>query len=380
MAALTGGDVAVVGGGLVGLSVAFRLAERGATVRVFERGEPGRGASWAGAGMLAPHSERIEDEELVGLCVQSLNAYPDFVARIAAAGELEVDLNLDGIIETAYDARALEALEELARDFATRGVPCDILDRRRTLIAEPSLGHHVAGGLLIHGQGYVDNRRLGRALLAACRKHGVVIHAAAGNVVVECDARRALGVRSELGFAPASVVINAAGAWAGEVAGIPPEARPEVRPVKGQMLALAAPAGFLRRPTWVPGAYLVPRPDGRLLIGATVEDVGFDERVTAGAVAALLSAALRAAPTLGSFTITETWSGLRPATPDGRPWIGPTELDGLIDATGHYRNGILLAPITADLIASFVETGNDEPLRAWSPLRTAGGERRTVHA
>jgi glycine oxidase len=146
------------------------------------------------------------------------------------------------------------------------------------------------------------------------------------------------------------------------------------------MLALAAPAGFLRRATWVPGAYLVPRSDGRLLVGATVEDAGFDERVTAGAIHALLHAALAAAPALGAFTVTETWAGLRPGSPDGRPFIGPTGIDGLILATGHYRNGILLAPETADLIASFVESGDAAPLRAFSPLRMAEGASRIMQA
>ncbi|HUN29805.1 MAG TPA: FAD-dependent oxidoreductase, partial [Alphaproteobacteria bacterium] len=138
--------------------------------------------------------------------------------------------------------------------------------------------------------------------------------------------------------------------------------------------------GFLRRATWVPGAYLVPRDDGRLLVGASVEHAGFDERVTAGAIHALLDAALAAAPSLGSFTVTETWAGLRPGTPDGRPFIGPTPIDGLILATGHYRNGILLAPATAELIASFVESGDAIPLQAFSPLRMSASASRTIPA
>jgi len=197
---------------------------------------------------------------------------------------------------------------------------------------------------------------------------------------VECDSRRVLGVRSELGFASASVVINAAGAWAAKVPGLPESARPPVKPIKGQMLALAAPVGFLRRATWVPGAYLVPRGDGRLLVGATVEDAGFDERVTASAVHALLEAALAAAPSLGAFSVTESWAGLRPGTPDGRPFIGPTTIEGLLLATGHYRNGILLAPETAQMIASFVETGDAIALQAFSPLRMAGSPGRIIHA
>ncbi len=380
MANTLDGDVAVVGAGLIGLSVAFELAQRGATVRVFDRGEPGRGASWAGAGMLAPYSEHIEDEALLALCRRSLGLYPDFIRRVASAGGIAVDLPLDGIVEAAFDVQQLESLSNLGGSLAARGAVCELLDRRAVLMAEPALGKHVVGGLLIHGQGYLDNRRLGRALLAACEALDVTVHAPVGGLAVESDGRRVLGVRSEYGFASATRLVNAAGAWAGELAGVPAAALPPVKPVKGQMLALAAPMGFLRRPTWVPGAYLVPRLDGRLLVGATVEEAGFDERVTAGAISALLGAALRAAPALGSFTVTETWSGFRPGTPDGRPFIGPTAIDGLIDATGHYRNGILLAPATADAIASFVESGNDEPLRAWSPLRMLEPQSRTTHA
>ena len=375
-----GGDVIVVGGGLIGLSIAFELAQRGATVRLYDRAEPGHGASWAGAGMLAPYAEHIDDEAMLEFCRTSLERYPAFVQRIGEAGGLHVDVSLDGIIEAAFDAQQLAAFETFARELRTRGVSCELLDRRASLIAEPALGKHVAGALLVAGQGYVDNRRLGRALLAAVQARGVTVHAPVRDVVIECDQRRVRGVRSELGFAAAAVVINAAGAWAANVPGLPETARPPVKPVKGQMLALAAPARFLRRATWVPGAYLVPRGDGRLLVGATVEDAGFDERVTASAIHALLHAALAAAPSLGAFTVTETWAGLRPGSPDGRPFIGPTGIDGLILATGHYRNGILLAPGTADMVASFVESGDAAPLHAFSPLRMAGSAGRIIHA
>jgi glycine oxidase len=373
-----GGDVAIVGAGLIGLGIAFELAQRGAVVRVFDRGEPGRGASWAGAGMLAPYAERIEDAAMLALCRASLDAYPAFVKGVADASGIAVDVVADGIVEAAFDQARLHALEEHQRVLARAGIASDLLDRRGAMVAEPALGKHVTGALLTAGQGYVDNRRLGRALLAACRARGVTVHAPVADVVIECDERRVLGVRSQRGFAPAAVVVNAAGAWAGEVPGVPLAARPPVTPVKGQMLALAAPAGFLRRTTWVPGAYLVPRVDGRLLIGATVERAGFDERVTANAIHQLLHAALDAAPSLGAFSVTETWAGLRPGSPDGRPFIGPTALDGLVIASGHYRNGILLTPITAELVASFVASGDVSTLEPWLPLRMNAAAQRTA--
>ncbi len=359
------GDVVVVGAGLIGLAIAFELAERGGSVRVYERGEPARAASWAGAGMLAPYTERISDEALLALCASSLTEYPNFVARVAAAGGIDAHLRLDGVLYAAFDHAGLDALERDARALRGRGVDCEMLDRRSALAGEPWLGAALAGALLKRGEGHVDNRRLGRALAAACAARGARIEQTSG-IAVECDARRVLGVRTDRGFVGARVVVNACGAWAARLDGVPPSCVPRVEPIKGQMIALAVPAGFVRRATWVPGAYLVPREDGRLLVGATVESAGFDERVTAEGIHGLLHATLAAAPALASFSVTESWAGLRPATPDGLPYLGTTAIDGLILATGHYRNGILLAPATARSIADVIETGRSAGLEAFS--------------
>jgi glycine oxidase len=364
-----GADVVVIGGGLIGLATALELARRGAAVRVLERGEPGRAASWAGAGMLAPYTERVEDEELLALCARSLALYPELTQRVLDATGLDVELRLDGILHAAFDEAALQALGAHAASLAQRGIAHEVLDRHSAVLAEPGLAGSVLGALVVSGEGQVDNRRLGRALSAACSAAGVPIVPDARDVRVECDGRRVLGVRSHLGFTPSSHVVIAAGAWSASVPGVPAEALPPVEPVKGQMLALAMPRGFLRRTTWVPGAYLVPRSDGRLLVGATMEQAGFDTRVTAGGVRRLLDAALTAMPALRHFALTETWAGLRPGSPDGRPFIGPAGLDGLLLATGHARNGILLAPVTAVAIADFIESGEAAPLAPWSLLR-----------
>ncbi len=350
-----GGDVAIIGAGLIGLATAFELSERGAVVRVYERGEPGRAASWAGAGMLAPYTEGIEDESLLSLCASSLALYPAFVDRVREASRVDPHLRLDGIVNAAFDDEQLDRLRAHSRELRQRVVPFELLDRSETLALEPALGKHVVGALLVRDEGYVDNRRLGRALVAACESRGVSFVRDAREVSVECDERRVRGIRSNRGFASASYVVNAAGAWAAQLPGIPEYCVPQVEPVKGQMLALAIPNGFVKRTTWVPGAYLVPREDGRLLIGATVEHAGFDERVTANGIRTLLDAALSAAPALANFALTETWAGLRPGTPHGLPYIGPTALEGLLLATGHYRNGILLTPVTARAIADIVE-------------------------
>jgi glycine oxidase len=366
----TGGDVAVVGAGIIGLAIAFELAERGATVRVYDRAEPARAASWAAAGMLAPYTEDAGDEVMLALCAASLAEYPAFVERVRAASGTDPRLHLDGVVHAAFDEESLARLGERAAALRLRGVDCETLGREQTLAAEPWLGTAVTGALAVSGEGHIDNRRLGRALAAAAAARGAIV-ARVTHLSVECDARRVLGVRSNLGFTPAAIVINAAGAWAGSVAGIPASSLPPVEPVKGQMFALEAPLDFVRRPTWVPGAYLVPRDDGRLLVGATVEPgAGSDVRATAAGIHALLHAVLAAAPALGGFTLSETWAGLRPGTIDGRPFIGPADVNGLYVAGGHFRNGILLAPITAALIAQFVSGGAaPEGLAAFSPAR-----------
>jgi glycine oxidase len=354
------GDVIVVGAGLIGLAIAFELAERGAAVRIYDRNEPGRAASWAGAGMLAPHTEDVEDEAMLTLGVASLAQYPTFIERVRSASGLDPRLRLDGIVHVAYDGPQLERLARLARRLNERSVAFDLLDRSSLVACEPWLGADVVGGLCIRGEGEVDNRRLGRALAAACIARGVTI-AHVSSVAVECDERRALGVRTDVGFTAARAVVNACGAWAGQLAGVPPACVPPVEPIKGQMLALSAPIGFVRRPTWLPGAYLVPRDDGRLLVGATVERAGFDTSVTAEGIHGILHGALAGAPSLAGFAVSESWAGLRPGTPDGRPFLGLTPVQGLLLATGHYRNGILLAPATARSIADLLESkGADE--------------------
>jgi glycine oxidase len=350
-----GGDVAILGAGLIGLALAFVLAERGSTVRVFDPGQPAKAASWAGAGMLAPLTEGIEDAAMQTLCEASLAQYPAFVRRVRDASSIDPHLRLDGILRAAFSAEAFAELQSRAGELCAAGHHCDIQDRDRTLALEPALGKHVHGSLLVEGEGQIDNRRLGRALAAACESLGVVIQAGARDIVVEADARRVLGVRSEIGFVAAGSIVNAAGAWASCIAGVPESCVPPVRPVKGQMLALSIPRGFVRRTTWVPGAYMVPREDGRLLVGATVEEGGYDTRVTAGGLHELLDAVVSAAPALAGFTVSETWAGLRPGSRDGRPFLGRTQLEGYFLAAGHYRNGILLAPATAELLADALQ-------------------------
>jgi glycine oxidase len=364
-------DVVVIGGGLIGCGVAYELAKRGASVTVYDRGEPGRAASWAGAGMLAPFSEELADPALVALCAASLRAYPAFVAELRERTGVDAKLHARGTLHVALDEAGTNDLARRAAAFAATGADAHVFDRAATLAREPMLGRGVRGAVFVANEAHVDNRRLGRALVAACASAGVRF-ADDGDVALEADARRVRGIRTGRGFVAAGTVVNAAGAWAGGLAGVPATARIAVRPVAGEMLALAVPRGFARGLIWSGDAYLVPRDDGRLLVGATVVERGFDVRVTARGVAQLLAAALALAPALGDFAVVESWAGLRPASHDGRPYLGATAIEGYVVAAGHYRNGILLAPVTAQAIAALIAGATPAlDLTAFDPRRDA---------
>jgi glycine oxidase len=351
--------VAIVGGGLIGTAIAYELAKGGAAVTVFDRSEPGRAASWAGAGMLAPFSETLPDAAMLALCRASLAAYPAFVAELQTLTGLDARLLAHGTLHVAFDEPSLRELHAQAADYARNGGEVMLLDRAETLEREAAVAGSVWGSVFVANEAQIDNRRLGRALVAACTRLGVRFERCT-ELALETDARRVRGLRAQHGFIPAAVVVNAAGAWAGAIDGVPRAARVPVFPVAGEMLALGVPRTFARASIWHGHTYLVPRSDGRLLIGATVVERGFDSRVTAAGMNALLTAALRAAPALGNFALVETWAGLRPGTPDKRPFLGSTPLEGYFVAAGHYRNGILLTPITARAIADLVLTGRSE--------------------
>jgi glycine oxidase len=366
-------DVVVVGGGADGLSVAWRCATAGASVQVFDS-SGGRGASWAAAGMLAPVTEvHYGEEALLRLNLESAARYPAFVEELEQVSGRDTGYRRCGTLMVALDADENRAFDELFRFQAGLGLDVQRLTGRDTRAEEPGLAPGVRGGILVAGDHQIDNRALLEALVEACRRSGVALSAdAVESVDVERD--RVVSVTTGSGVLPCGRVVVAAGCWSGAIEGIPAHSRPQVRPVKGQLLHLSGPGGVPAARHNVRGvdAYLVPRSDGRLVVGATVEERGWDTTVTAGGVHELLRAAYDLLPGTAELALTETVAGLRPGSPDNAPLIGPTRTDGLLLATGHYRNGVLLAPVTADAVSAMV-TGAGAPgwAEPFSPSRFA---------
>jgi glycine oxidase len=373
---LAGSDVVVIGGGVIGLAIAWRAALGGLSVTVVDP-SPGKGASWAAAGMLAPVTEVEHGEHaLLRLNLASAGRYPSFVAELEEASGQEVGYRPCGTLAVAFDSDDKAVLDELHLFQERLGLKSERLRGRECRGIEPLLAPVVRGGLLVHGDHQVDNRRLSFALLVAAARAGVEV--VAGRAAVICDGEVVAGVELDNGERiPTSCVVLAAGCWSAGIEGVPADSVPPVRPVKGQILRLrtAASAPFLSRNlrALVAGSsiYLVSRVGGELVIGATVEEQGFDVTVTAGAVRQLLHDAWRIVPGVAELELVETHAGLRPGTPDNAPILGEAPgVDGLILACGHYRNGILLTPVTADAIAELLLTGEaPESINPFTPER-----------
>lgn len=355
-------SVAVIGAGVIGLSIAWRLAAAGCRVDVFDRGAAGRGASHAAGGMLAACVETEPGEEsLLPLTRASQALWPAFAAELEAATGLSVELRSEGTMVIALNADDAAKVRFL-HDFQTGlGLPVEWLTGAEVRRREPYLQPGVAGALYCREDHQVDNRRLAAALQAAVLRAGGRVHEHAAVTGVEVQNGRVTGLRVGDTLVEADRVVLAAGAWSGRLDGLPPV---PVRPVKGQMLCVRMDdrLPLLRHVVWTPGTYLIPRLDGRLLIGATTEERGFDDRLTAGGQFALLEGAWRALPGIAELPIEESWAGFRPGSRDDAPILGASEVEGLILATGHHRNGILLTPVTADSIARLILTGEADPV------------------
>jgi len=372
--------VVIIGAGVIGLGIAWRLAGR-ATVTVFDRGKAGAGASHAAAGMLAACCEAEPGEEaLVALGRESQARWPAFAEELARVSGIDVELRREGTLVlalTADDQATIAHHLEFQRQLS---LPLEWLSAAATRAREPRLAGKIAGALFSPQDHQVDNRKLALALRIAAERAGVEIreHQPVKEILVQGGQARGVVLDDGTSIG-ADIVVLAAGAWSRSIGGLPPDRRPPVRPIKGQMLALrmdpAAP--LLSHVLWAPGGYLVPRRDGRLIVGATVEEKGFDETITAGGLLTLLEAAWRAVPAVEELPVDEIWVGHRPGSRDDAPILGPGPLAGLFYATGHHRNGILLAPLTAEAMARLILDDIVEPaikpfgLERFLPARAA---------
>lgn len=345
----SGPRVVVIGGGVIGCASAWRLARAGARVLLLERDRPGMHASVAAAGMLSPLKEADEPGPFLELGLRSLDRYPGFASDLEAASGVDVGYRKDGRLDVALDEAQAERLRRQQAMQERAGYDSSLLDPGEIRDLEPSIAEEAVLALLTEHDHQVDNERLMRALWIAAAAAGVEVRTGVAARAVECRSGRAVGVELQDGdLVPADWAIVAAGPWSGELR-LP--RRLPVRPVRGQIVVLRAVPPLVRRTTWGPGGYLVPRSDGRLIVGATMEDSGFHTEVTAGAVQTLLAAAAQVVPAVEGAAIHGFQVGLRPGAPDGLPVIGPDpDVQGLIYATGHLRNGILLAPETAELV------------------------------
>ncbi|TDC49385.1 glycine oxidase ThiO [Actinomadura sp. KC345] len=354
-------ETVIIGAGVIGLATAWRTAAAGAAVTLVDP-EPASGASSVAAGMLTPVSEVTYGEEpLLRLGLASRDGYGAFVAELEDLTGLGTGYRTDGIIQVAFDADDLAYLDDLRRFQESLGIPAEALTGRECRRLEPMLAPGVRGGLLAPEDGSIDPRRLTAALLAAAERTGVrLVRRRAAGIAVENGA--AAGVRLDDGTViRADRVLLAAGPWSGDLEGVPPGAVPPVRPVKGQVMRLRTRTPFVGRATrgLVRGSsvYLVPRADGEIVLGATQEELGFDTRVTAGGLWELLRDARELLPGITELEFAEVTAGLRPCTPDNAPMMGPSALPGLIVGTGHFRNGILLTPVSAAILSAMLLDG-----------------------
>jgi glycine oxidase len=363
---MAGRDVIVIGAGIIGCAVGRELARRGVSVRIFEARTVGAGATQASAGVLAPHIEGHHSGAFLELLVRSLGLYDDFVRDVSLDSGIPIEYRRCGSLEIATDEAAAGRL----RAAAAGGTGQRWLTTGEARGLEPPLPQSILGALLVPAHGYVAVPALTDALVWAALKHGAQMEAAHRVASVRREGSGAAVVTDDGTKWSAADVVIAAGCWSGQIDRAGPAAS-AVKPIRGQLLRLAWPGAAPRHVLWGPDCYVVPWVDGTVLVGATAEDVGFDERATAAGVRDLLDAVCELLPDAWRATFIEARVGLRPATPDGLPIIGRSaQLPAVTYATGHFRNGILLAPLTAALVADLIVDGrSDAALSLTAPSR-----------
>jgi glycine oxidase len=366
-------DVLIVGGGVIGLAIARQAARDGLTVRLLEKGEPGGEASSAAAGMLSPQVDAEEPGPLLSIGLQSRDLFPGFVAELREESGVDAGLNDRGTLRVARGDETLSRQRAFQR---SAGLPVERLERPALTRLEPLLDPSFDSGLFFPRDGCVDNVALVRALRLAAERAGAELRPGSHVARLSVSRGAVVGAETAGDRFPAGAVVVAAGAWSGEVRGEGVPALP-MRPVKGQIVCFGPVISPITRVVVGPRCYLVPRRDGRVLAGSTIESAGFDKGVTAGALADLSAAAVELAPALRPAPFHSAWAGLRPATADDLPAIGPGPVPGLWYACGHLRNGILLAPLTARLVGWMIAgSSTAEGLEAFDPRRFAAASGR----
>ena len=368
--------VVIIGGGIIGLGIGWQLAKSGCAVTIYERDRAGRAASWAAAGMLAPIAEvHFEEQELLELGSVSLRLYPEWVRELEVDSQMCVGYRREGTLIVGVDRDDAGLLQHFYDSQRLLGLKAEWLTGAEARDIEPLLSPQISAAISCPDDHPVDNRLMVSALIAAFQMAGGTLSENTPIKKIEVQNGRARGVWTEEKLHEADVIVLAAGCWSAEIDGLPDPISPPVRPVKGQMLALQMESGItpqrvIRTPRakYNTNAYLVPKASGRLIVGATSEEMGFDTQLTAGGLFELLRSAWEAVPGIYELPVLETWAGLRPGSRDNAPILGRTCVENLIMATGHYRNGILLTPVTAREISSLILTGHPTEVIAPFPL------------
>ena len=363
-------DVAIAGAGLIGSAIAMELGRAGLRVGLFDKQEPGREASWASAGILSPAPENPGMIVMVPLGIASMELYRDFVANVEEITGRDTGYRRTGTLEAFFSRNAREELSTVVALHHGLGLKAEAISADDAREMEPALSEEMEAAVFRPEEGSVDNRALTAAVVGAAKRSGAEIFAGVAVRGIRREGARCTGLVIDNEVVEAQFTVIAAGSFSAEIEGA--GAYAPVTPAKGQILALRPSDAKIERVLWSENIYLVPRKDGRVIAGATIERVGFDKSLTAGGLQKLLAGAIELAPCLASARIEEIWAGLRPDSPDHLPIIGPTGIAGLVIATGHFRSGIVLAPITARLICEWVTKQSvSTDWERFSPMRFA---------
>jgi len=347
-------DVAVAGGGLIGASIALELACAGLKVGVFDAQKPGREASWASAGMISPSPESAAMTSVLPMSLASVAIYPEFIRRVEELSGQMAGYRKHGALDVLLTEKETKEVPDILLLHRASGLQAEALSGEQACELEPALTAEVRGAILRHDEASLDNRVFTEAALEAARRKGAEIYSNNGAKSLWLEGSACKGLQLENGRVEARWTVIAAGCFSAQIEDA--AAYAPVVPAKGQMLCLRCDGVHITRDLWSNHMYLVPRNDGRIIAGSTIEYEGFDRSVTAAGMKRILTGAISLVPALEKARIEETWAGLRPDTPDHLPILGPTDREGLLVATGHFRSGILLAPITAQLVREWVTT------------------------